>query len=765
MVKIGEIDVQITATTSKLRANLAQASSLIRDFSLVSQGLTSGISEAFRQVSDVAIKGLQIGIAALVGSFALAAKVGADFEDEMLRAFTIMKEGGNAAVDSLSKMTSTALELGRETLFSAIDAAQGMQVLARAGFNTREVLDSIGPVMNLAIADNLELAESADIVIAALRGFNLETRDAGRVTDILALGAAKANTNVSTLGEAFKYVAPVAAGMGISIEETVAAIGILSDAGLKGSLAGTTLRRAFSELISPTAKSKKILDELGIVTVTSAGKLRPFASILSDLKTKGMTAAQAMEVFGLRGGPGMVALLSRGSGALRDLTNALENSKGTAEDMSQAFRTTVKGRVRDLTASIVDLGLAFSEKFKKPLADAIFSVRNFIVDIVNVGNRTGIFRTIIMGVQDVLKPIIGLIKELAADFKAWLSTLTAKDVLQFFSGIKKGIEAFIESFKKGEVGAIVKDTLNVFIELGKTVIGTIQGITKAWMALPQGFRDAIRPLFIVSAVILKLFGGVMNIIFLFITLGALISSIGLKLAVGTTVLGAISSFLMIILAIVIAIGVVMATWRLITVIGRSELLKNIWELIKAIIIFIVELIGNIGTAIKNWDFSNIIPSLDTIKQRFDEIGESIKKAWNELNNAPGWFLSLLGKVSPIGMAISAISKGGKAKDGVIQTGIPGGGFLEAGGGNVSIASLNAREEIETIKKMIGQSERMEGVLGPAIRTSLLVGLQDRLDKLEKIIMEHEGNLEALNRQTIKPETDRKNKSRIGAGLE
>jgi hypothetical protein len=213
MVRIGEITVEITATTSKLRANLAQASSLIRDFSLLSQGLTGGISEAFRQVSDVAIKGLQIGIAALVGSFTLAANAGAAFEDEMMRAFIIMKEGGNATADSLSQMTSKALELGRESLFSAIDAAEGMQVLARAGFNTKEVIDSIGPVMNLAIADNLQLAESADYVIAALRSFNFSTSEARRVTDLMALGASKASMDVSELAEAFKYVAPVAAGV------------------------------------------------------------------------------------------------------------------------------------------------------------------------------------------------------------------------------------------------------------------------------------------------------------------------------------------------------------------------------------------------------------------------------------------------------------------------------------------------------------------------------------------------------------------------
>jgi TP901 family phage tail tape measure protein len=715
---------------------------------LLSQGLTGGISEAFRQVSDVAIKGLQIGIAALVGSFTLAAKAGADFEDEMMRAFIIMKEGGNATAESLSQMTSKALELGRESLFSAIDAAEGMQVLARAGFNTREVLDSIGPVMNLAIADNLELAESADYVIAALRSFNFSTSEARRITDIMAMGASKASMSVSDLAEAFKYVAPVAAGMGISIEETVAAIGLLSDAGLKGSIAGTTLRRAFSELISPTAKAEKILEGLGVNAVTSSGKLRPFADILRDLKTAGMSAAQAMEVFGQRGGPGMIALLSRGSAALSSLTNDLHNSQGAAEDMSQAFRTTVKGRTRDLIASIVDLGLAFSEKFKKPLSDTIFAIRNFIVDVVNIGNRMGIFRTIIAGVQDVLKPISGLVKELAADFKAWLTTLTAKDVLQFFSSIKKGIEGFIESFKKGEVGAIVKDTLNVFIGLGKIVIGTIKAITTAWMALPQGFRDAVRPILIIVALIVQLFGGVLNIVFLMVALNALWASLGLKITLGAVALGALKSILLFIWPIVAVIGAAIAGWALGSFIAELSIVKGAFAAL-----FI--LVQALGPAIKLAAMGMVAMSQPLLL-----LNKNFRKEW----------AATLEDIKIKGAALTEIDWFGKKKE-TEQKGKAGekegvgGGFLEIGGHKIDLESIKANEEIEAIKKMIGQSERIEGALGPSIRTSLLTGLQDRLDELEKIVMDQEGNLEALNRQTIKPEADRKNKARIGAGLE
>jgi TP901 family phage tail tape measure protein len=747
MVKIGEISIEITASTSKLRANLAQASSLIRDFSLLSEGLTGGISEAFRQVSDVAIKGLQIGIAALVGSFTLAANAGANFEDEMMRAFVIMKEGGNATADSLAQMTTKALELGRESLFSAIDAAEGMQVLARAGFNTKEVLDSIGPVMNLAISDNLELAESADYVISALRSFNFSTSEARRVTDIMALGASKASMSVSELADAFKYVAPVAAGMGISIEETVAAIGLLSDAGLKGSMAGTTLRRAFSELISPTAKSAKILEGLGVNAVTASGKLRPFADILRDLKTKGMSAAQAMDVFGQRGGPGMIALLTRGSGALSELTNDLKNAQGAAEEMAQAFRTTVKGRTRDLIASLVDLGLAFSEKFKKPLAEAIFFVRNFVVDLVNIGNRMNIFNTIIKGMQEALKPISGLIKELAGDFKKWLATLTAKDVLQFFSGIKKGIEGFIGSFKKGELGAIVKDTLNIFIGLGKMVIGTVKLIAEAWLALPKGIRDVLRPIMIVVALVIQLFGGILNIVFLMVALNALWASLGLKVTLSAALLAGLKPLLLFIWQAVLVIGIAIAAWTLGSFIGELSIVKGYFAAM-----FI--LIGAIGPSLKLAALSFAAfqqPWLLFNKQFRTDMAETFE----ELKIKAG----ALAEIDWLGKGKEKEGLGGKAGP------EKGGGYMEIGGVKIDLETLKANEEVDAIKKMINQSDKIENILGPSQKTGLLTLLQGRLDDLEKIVMEQEGNITALSRQTIKPEADRRNKARIGAGLE
>jgi len=768
IVKIGEISVEITATTSKLRANLAQASSLIRDFSLLSQGLGGGISEAFRQISEVGVRGLQISLLALGGSFALAAKTGAEFEDEIVRAFTILKEGGNAMVSSLYRMTDTALLLGRETLFSAVQAAQGMQVLARAGFNTKEILDSIRPTLDLAIVGNLGLAESADIVIAALRGFNLETKNAGRVADILALGSSKANTTIQELGNALSYVAPVAAGAGLSLEETAAAIGILSNAGIRGSRAGTTLRRALSQLLAPSRKAKEVMDELGVSFVNSEGKLKPFAMIINDLEKAGMNAAQAMKMFGLRAGPGMIALVNAGSGSISKLSNSLERAKGTAEDMSQAFRTTVKGRVRDLMASIVDLGLAFSENFKKPLADAIFSIRNFVVNLVNVGNRMGIFRTTIKGVKNALEPILDLVGDLANKFKNWVSELTPGKISEFFSGLRKDISAFVESLTKGEIGAIIKDTFTVIIGLGKILINTITSISEAWMGLPQGVRDSIRPIIIITALILKLFGGLLNIIFLWISLNALLASFGLKITTATLAGKVLGTVFLSLWHIVLVIGAGIAGWTLGRLIGELPIVKGYFTALAVIA-------GSIGPSLKLAAMSIL-----AIQQPWRLLNKEFKAEMSATIDEMKIKAGALKEIDWLG-------KKDKGKDkylDLIKGFAPGIGVVQKAGGLLSkqkkvdrkdsLTSIDERDNAEinrlTEEVMILQNKLFEESAKPSssIVNQAIITLMQQLIEKQKSLDSAYSNLysqvTALTRQVVKPSNDYLTKSDLGASL-
>lgn len=509
---MGEVFIDIFANNNRLRGSLAQASSLIRDWSLVVNGLTAGITNAFRIIATVGIKAVTVSLAVLTAAFAITAKSGAEFQDNIVRAFVIMKESSGATQKALQELTNEAIRLGSETLFSATQAAQGLQTLARAGFTTQEAIAAIGPVLNLAIVGNIELAEASNIATASMFGFALEAKDMTKVTDVLSLASSQANTTISLLGSALGFVAPVAQSAGLSIEETASAIGVLSNAGIRGSRAGTTLRRALSILLAPTGRAKKIFDELGVTFNSTEGGLISFTEIIKKLNKANLTAAQVQTIFGRIAGPGMAALLRQGSDALENLTNKLEGARGAADRMSQEFRTTVKGRVRDLGASIINLGLAFSERFNKPLADSIFAIRNFVKINTEALQKMGIFKAIVDGVISALSPLTEKIKELAQAFQEWLMNLTPEMVKEFFDRVGKAVDNFVKKITDPQFQKNVIAFFKGVILIVKGFIDAIVNIGKAFEKLPTSLQPLVASITGMTVALVTLFGGFINLL-------------------------------------------------------------------------------------------------------------------------------------------------------------------------------------------------------------------------------------------------------------
>jgi TP901 family phage tail tape measure protein len=206
----------------------------------------------------------------------------------------------------------------------------------------------------LPAAGNLDLARAADIASNVLTGYGLQAEEVGRVNDVLALASISANTNVEQLGNAFKFVAPVAAAMGVTIEESAAAIGIMSDAGIQGEMAGTALRNILAELAKES-------DTLGVSVYDTNGVMLPLADILAQLESRGFTTAESMGEFGMRAGPALQALLSRGSGALRDLTTNLEGAGGTAARLAATNMEGFNGAVLNLRSAVEGLQIAIAQ--------------------------------------------------------------------------------------------------------------------------------------------------------------------------------------------------------------------------------------------------------------------------------------------------------------------------------------------------------------------------------------------------------------------
>jgi len=301
-------------------------------------------------------------------------KASADHEESMLR----VKAVARATVQEYHALSAAALQASTTTRHSLSSIGEGMKFLAMAGFQAKEIAEMIPVVTRMATAGAVDMVTAADITTNILAGYGMAIEDLSKATDVLVAAFTGANVNLQLLGETFKYVGPVAKSAGMEFEEITAAAALLGNAGIQGSIAGTSLKSAISRLISPSNTAARILKRLGVETTTSEGKLRSLADIIDDLSKAGATAADVMRIFGLRAGPSMARLLDVGADALRQYTQRLRDSEGWAElieaEQMQSFNAQF-----DLTKNIIH---AFSVELGDVLLPYMKTLNWLIGDLV-----------------------------------------------------------------------------------------------------------------------------------------------------------------------------------------------------------------------------------------------------------------------------------------------------------------------------------------------------------------------------------------------
>lgn len=217
----------------------------------------------------------------IVAGLSAAIKITADFDSQMSKVQAI----SGATGEEFDKLRDKARELGAETKYSATEVGSGFEYMAMAGWKTQDMLEGIDGILNLAAASGEELGTTSDIVTDALTAFGMQAQEAGRLADILAAAASNANTNVSMMGESFKYVAPVAGALGYSAEDVAIALGLMANSGIKADMAGTSLRNMFQRLAKPTKESYNAMVQLGISIADSEGKAYSFREIMDQIRT------------------------------------------------------------------------------------------------------------------------------------------------------------------------------------------------------------------------------------------------------------------------------------------------------------------------------------------------------------------------------------------------------------------------------------------------------------------------------------------------
>lgn len=316
--------------------------------------------------------------AAVIGVASVAATkktidVGKSFEAGMSEVQAISGASGK----DLEKLSAKAKQMGATTKFSATESATALKYMAMAGWKTNQMVSGLSGVMNLAAASGEDLGTVSDIVTDSMTAFGLKAKDSGHFADVLAKASSSSNTNVAMMGETFKYVAPLAGSMKYSIEDTATAIGLMANAGIKGSQAGTSLRSIITRLVKPPKDAATALNALGISTTKADGSMKPLRETMAELREKfsGLTESQkasyASSIAGQEAMSGLLAIVNASDSDFNKLQKAIDNSSGAAKKQADVMNNNLQGALYDLGSAAESVGIGIYEDIKTPLTKAV----------------------------------------------------------------------------------------------------------------------------------------------------------------------------------------------------------------------------------------------------------------------------------------------------------------------------------------------------------------------------------------------------------
>lgn len=430
-----------------------------------------------------------MGVTTVIGGVGVAAvKTAADFDSAMSQVAAVSGATGKDFDDLRSK----AREMGSKTKFSATEAAEAMNYMAMAGWKTEDMLGGIEGVMNLAAASGEDLATTSDIVTDALTAFGLSAKDSGHFADILAAASSNANTNVSMMGETFKYCAPIAGALGFSAEDTAEAIGLMANAGIKSSQAGTALRTIMNNLAGDVKISGKAIGDVTIATTNADGSMRDLSDILADCRTafSGLTEsekAQAAEsLVGKNAMSGFLALMNAGEGDIEKLSSAIENCDGSAEKMAMTMQDNLAGQLTILKSQLQELAISFGDILMPAIRSIVSKLQGF-VDKLN-GMDEGTKRTIV-----TIALLVASIGPLLIIIGTTISKIGV--AMQGFVKLANGVSKLKVAIQGGtgvlgKLGAALGGVSAPVLAVVAVIAVLVAAFVHLWRT-NEGFRDAI----------------------------------------------------------------------------------------------------------------------------------------------------------------------------------------------------------------------------------------------------------------------------------
>lgn len=422
-------------------------------------------------------------VTAAVGGLATAAvKVASDFDSAMSQVAAVSGATGK----ELDALRDKAREMGSKTKFSASEAAEAMNYMAMAGWKTGDMLDGIEGIMNLAAASGEDLATTSDIVTDALTALGLSASDSGHFADILAAASSNANTNVAMMGETFKYCAPVAGALGFTAEDTAEAIGLMANAGIKSSQAGTAMRTMLTSLTGEVTFVGDAFGELTVQTTNADGSMRSLGDILTDCRaafaqmSESERAANAEALVGKNAMSGFLAVMNAAPGDIEKLNSAINNCDGTAERMAETMQDNLAGQLTILKSQLEELAISIGEILMPSIRQIVGWIQG-LVDWLN-GLDEGTKKVIVTValVAAALGPVLIVIGKVVG------AVGTILTVVPKIAGAVSGVAGFVS-------GTVIPALSAVVAAIGwvPIAIAAVIGVVVLLYNKCEWFRDAV----------------------------------------------------------------------------------------------------------------------------------------------------------------------------------------------------------------------------------------------------------------------------------
>ncbi|EIR3896010.1 phage tail tape measure protein [Enterococcus faecium] len=479
------VEALLKATDSGFVKTFKDAQDAVKTFEKNSNSMTTAVGKVMQGTGAAMTKYITTP---LIGVGVAAAKVGGDFEAQMSR----VKAISGATGDTFEQMKQQAIDLGAKTAFSAKESAAGMENLASAGFSAQEIMKAMPGLLDLAAVSGGDVALASENTATALRGFGLEASQAGHVADVFARAAADTNAEVGDMGEALKYVAPVANSMGISLEETAAAIGIMSDAGIKGSQAGTTLRGALSRLARPTKAMQDTMDNLGVSFYDADGKMKPLKTQVELLKKafEGLTPEQQQNalvtLYGQESLSGMMALIDKGPDSLGKLTKSLKDSDGAADDMARTMQDNMNSSIEQMFGAFESAAIVIQKILAPSIRKVADAISGLVEKFVSAPESTQKLVVAIGLIVAAIGPLIFMIGSVII----WINRVKVafkalSESSKLFSGLSKAM------------GLLTNPVFLVIAAVALLVVGfiylwnTSEDFRNFWIGLWEGIKSAV----------------------------------------------------------------------------------------------------------------------------------------------------------------------------------------------------------------------------------------------------------------------------------